>query len=133
LQRILKAAKGRIKILKEWRVWAERIAQASAKLLGDVEVFVLGSAVKGELVVGSDIDILIVSPKLPRGNWERAGLKAELEELSGLPLIHPVEIHLANPGEAEFYFKHAKGDILRIYPKNTLEYSSDFNHTLHYP
>ena len=95
----------RSRILREWRKYVSEIEKAAAKLLGEVEVYVFGSAVRGELVGGSDIDILIVSDNVPEGNIERAVLKAEIERLAKLSRNHPFEIHLANRRETKWYYK----------------------------
>jgi len=58
------------------------IAEAARRLPGrEVRVLVLGSAVKGEELPGSGLDVLIVSGEVP----ER----------------HPIEFRLATPGECE--------------------------------
>ena len=95
----------RSRVLKEWRKYVPEIERAAAKLLGKVEVYVFGSAVRGELVGGSDIDILIVSDNVPEENIERAVLKTEIERLAKLPKNHPFEIHLANRKEAKWYYR----------------------------
>ena len=95
----------RSKILKEWRKYVPEIERAATKILGEVEVYVFGSAVRGELVGGSDIDILIVSDNVPEENIKRAVLKTEIERLAKLPKNHPFEIHLANRKEAKWYYR----------------------------
>ena len=95
----------RSRILREWRKYVSEIEKAAAKLLGEVEVYVFGSAVRGELVGGSDVDILMVSDSVPKENIKRAVLKAETERLAKLPRNYLFEIHLANRKEAEWYYK----------------------------
>ena len=57
-------------------------------------------------MAASDIDILIVSENLPRSARERSLLRMEIEERAGLLEVHPFELHLADPEEAEVYFRH---------------------------
>lgn len=57
--------------------------------------------VKEQAAGGSDVDILIVSDKLPEDFRSRGSLKAKIEEEAGLPLYHPFEIHLATGKEVK--------------------------------
>jgi len=41
-----------MKLLKEWKKWSKKIADASREILGECEVFVFGSVVRGEAVGG---------------------------------------------------------------------------------
>lgn len=88
-------------MLKDWRDMAGRIAEAARRILGDVEVVVFGSIVKGGFTAASDIDMLIVLKDMPMGAIKRAELKKAVEEEAGLPPIHPVEIHLVTKKEVE--------------------------------
>jgi hypothetical protein len=40
----------------------------------------------------------------------------EIEERAGLPQVHPFELHLADPREAEIYFRHIDR-FLKLYEK----------------
>ncbi|MBO3801191.1 MAG: nucleotidyltransferase domain-containing protein [Candidatus Bathyarchaeia archaeon] len=88
-------------LARDWRFWSQKTAEAARRLLGSCEVYVFGSVVKGQAVGGSDVDILIVSEKLPDDFRSRGSLKAKIEEEAGLPLYHPFEIHLATGNEAK--------------------------------
>jgi len=112
LLKILKSRLELIKLAAQWKYWSKKIAEAAKELLEDCEVYVFGSIVEGEAVGGSDVDILIISNKVPSKAKEKWKLKAELEEKAGLPLYHPYEIHLVNRKEAEWYMKHIKKKIL---------------------
>ena len=106
----------RTKMLRRWRDWVGRILEASREVLSSNlrGVYVFGSAVSGRLVAASDIDILIVAENLPRSARERSRLRMEIEERAGLPEVHPFELHLVDPGEAEVYFRHID-KILKLY------------------
>lgn len=104
----------RAEMLKEWRPWAERIAMEAEKVLPDAAVYVLGSVVRGDYTGGSDIDILIVSDKMPKGLLKRAELKGLIEEMANLPSFHPIQIHLANHEEAENYIRRSEGHFINI-------------------
>lgn len=105
--------RSRAKMVRDWRMWVGRIAEAARRALPDAEVYVIGSVVRGDWVGGSDVDVLLVSGSLPDGMLERAEIKIEVEDRAKLPAIHPFEIHLASHGEAEVYFRKAGKDIVR--------------------
>jgi predicted nucleotidyltransferase len=98
----------RAEMVKNWRKYAVRIAEAVRTILPGSRIYVFGSVVKGESTGGSDVDILIFSESLPRSNLERAKIKVKIEELSNLPPYHPFEIHLADREEGEWYFNRIK-------------------------
>jgi len=106
--------RSRAEMLKEWRLWAERIAREAEKVLPDAAVYILGSIVRGDYTGGSDIDILIVSDKMPEGLLKRAELKGLIEEMANLPSSHPIQIHLANHKEAVNYMRRSEGHIINI-------------------
>ena len=106
--RILKSRREMVKLAKEWRFWSKRIAEAAKKILGDCEIYVFGSIVEGKAAGGSDVDVLIVSDKIPGKLGERWKLKAKIEEEAGLPLYHPYEVHLVNKEEARWYYKYVR-------------------------
>ncbi|MEM3480882.1 MAG: nucleotidyltransferase domain-containing protein [Candidatus Korarchaeum sp.] len=113
--RSLDLAWDRARILREWRSWADRIARAAERVLGKglTGVFVFGSAVSGEIVASSDVDILIVARNLPRLASARSELKRRILEEAGLPLVHPFEIHLVDGEEALIYFDHIR-ELLKL-------------------
>ena len=98
---LLKAKVELNKLVRDWRFWCGRIAEAAVAVLGSCEVYVFGSVVEGRATGGSDVDVLIVADRLPRSFRVRGRLKAEIEEKAGLPLYHPFEVHLVTRDEAE--------------------------------
>jgi len=78
-----------IKLLKEWRAWVRRIAEAAEEVLGECEVYVFGSVAEDRATGGSDVDVLIVSVNTPRTNGGRWEVIARIEEVVGLPYYHP--------------------------------------------
>ncbi|MEM2106944.1 MAG: nucleotidyltransferase domain-containing protein [Candidatus Bathyarchaeia archaeon] len=89
------------RLARDWPIWSRIVAEAAAEILGDCEVYVFGSAVDCQLTGGSDVDILIVSDRLPEDFRERCGLKAKIEEKAELPLYHPFELHLVTHIDVE--------------------------------
>jgi len=101
----------RAEMARNWKKYVSSIARAVRSILADSKIYVFGSAIKGELTGGSDVDILVVSERVPRSNLERAELKVKIEELSNLPPYHPFELHLVDREEGGWYLKRIK-DIL---------------------
>jgi len=101
-------------MLKEWRMWAEKVARATERILPKSEVYVLGSVLGGDYTGGSDIDILIVSEMIPDSLLKRAEIKSSIEEEANLPLIHKMQIHLTKREEAELYVRRAGRHIIRL-------------------
>lgn len=93
-------------MLKEWRDWSRKVAEAAVETIGKVEVYVFGSVARGEATGGSDIDLLVVAQRLPASTMERARLRLKIEEEADLPKYHPFEIHLVTHEESQLYFKH---------------------------
>ena len=110
----------RAEMVRRWRGYVERIAEAACRVFPDASVYVFGSVARGEAVGGSDVDILIISSSVPGRARQRTEKKIKIEELAKLPSYHPFEIHLATEEEAKLYFKHIKEDymLIRGRPRN---------------
>lgn len=93
----------RAKMVKKWRKYLSPIVNVIKEMIPDAKIYIFGSAVRGEIVGGSDIDILIVSNEIPNSNIDRAKLKVEIERSLNLPLYHPFQFHLANKEEFKWY------------------------------
>jgi len=104
----------RAEMIEDWKVWAKKVAYAAKTIMPAAEVYVFGSAIRGDATGGSDIDVLIVSQNISEKALERAKLKVEIEEMAGLPLYHPFEIHLATKDESGQYFIIAGKNIAKI-------------------
>lgn len=106
----------RARVLRSWKSWLERVVEASKEVLSSnlIGIYLFGSAVVGRLVAASDVDVLVVAKSLPKSVRAKSQIKAEIEERAGLPQVHPFEIHLVDPEEAEIYFKHAEG-LAKLY------------------
>jgi len=74
--------------------------------------YLFGSAVTGDLVASSDIDLTIVARNLPKSITGRSELKERIIERSGLSPVHPFEIHLVD--EVRIYFRHIGGKFLEL-------------------
>lgn len=95
-----------------WRDYVRKIEEIAVKELGEAEVYVFGSIVKGQAHPAlSDIDVLIVSSNAPKDNVQRAKIIAKI--LKELGPFNPFEIHLASPTELEWY-KRFVDKLLRV-------------------
>jgi len=79
------------------------IKNKAKQLLGKVRVLVFGSVIKNSYnIVKSDIDILIISDRVPEKSEERSRIKAEIKSV--LPPFNPFQIHLANSIKNKNFF-----------------------------
>ncbi len=101
-------------MLKNWRKWVEKIAQEAAELLPDAKVYVVGSVARGDYVASSDVDVLVVSDRVPEKPADRSRIKLIIEEKLNLPPHHPFEIHLLTKTEAKHYLKRSSNYIIQL-------------------
>jgi len=102
-----KVAREEAKYLQSYLEYASRIKKVAGRILQDpgLRVLVFGSVVKGQAIPGkSDVDILIVSRRIPRKAKRQAELRARILKEIGDPLA-PFEIHLATPRLFEKWYK----------------------------
>ena len=104
----------RTEMVRNWRVWIEKIARIVKELLPDAEIYVVGSVARGDYVASSDVDVLVVAPSVPSDLRKRAEIKVLIEDKLQLPYYHPFEIHLLRPEEAEPYLRRARGSIIKM-------------------
>jgi len=84
----------------------EYIKKRALERLKDARVYIFGSVVEGRYIPGkSDIDLLIVSNKIPKTVSELVKLKLEI--LGELGYLSPFEIHFADEKLFEHYSKHS--------------------------
>ncbi|MDG7018251.1 MAG: nucleotidyltransferase domain-containing protein [Nitrososphaerota archaeon] len=107
-------ARRRAELARGWREVVPDLADEFHRTLPGSRVYAFGSAVRGDMSGGSDVDILVVSDAVPAGALARARLKVRAEEGVGLPDCHPFEFHLVTEGEAEPFLRRAGRDILLI-------------------
>ncbi len=91
-------------MLKNYKKYLKIINKSINTILSDSKVYLFGSVIEGNLVAGSDIDILIIS-NVPKKHLKRAELIAKIEENAGLPLSHPFEFHLLTKEEFNTWMK----------------------------
>ncbi len=79
---------------------------AAKHILGEVRVYLFGSIAEGRDTPSSDIDVMVVSSRIPETAGERARVVARMLEDIGLEA--PLEIHTLRPGR-----RHGTLDSLR--------------------
>ncbi len=99
---VLEVAKENEKLLRNWRSLAKQVARIVKELYPGARVFVTGSVVRGEAIMGSDIDIVVALPHEP-GPREAARIIAHIWERLGPPDTHPVEIHVVSEKQLNMY------------------------------
>ncbi len=102
----IETAREERKYFENYRHYAELVKQLAKKMLEDAEVYVFGSVVEGRYTPASDIDILIVSRRVPKRNEDRARIVGEI--LKELDVFAPFELHVATPELFELYKRFAK-------------------------
>jgi predicted nucleotidyltransferase len=95
-------AEWRKRYIENMDFYLKKIKEFFVENLEDVKLYVFGSFVRGELGPNSDIDILVVSPRI--SIHERGKLLADLDDLIGAP--NPFEFHLINPELYEEWYSH---------------------------
>jgi len=103
------------KVRENWENIVKKLSNSAKKVLGDAKVVPFGSIIEGKAVAASDLDVLVVAKDLPKSAWSRAQIISKIEETTGLPPLHPVQIHLTtweeiqtNPIYNEAVAKHLK-------------------------
>ena len=91
-------------MIKNYKKYLKKIESSIKTILNDFQVFLFGSIIEGNLVAGSDIDILIIA-NIPKKHLKRAELIAKIEENAGLPLSNPFEFHLLTQEELNTWTK----------------------------
>ena len=104
----------RKKFFINYKKYSSEIKNKAKQLLGEVKVLVFGSVIKNSYnIVNSDIDILIISDRLPEKSEERSRIKVEIKSV--LPPFNPFQIHLATKKEYENWYKNfIKDDFIEI-------------------
>ena len=99
---LIEEAEKEEKYFENYLEYAKSIKQEAEKLLGKVRVIIFGSILeKNE--VATDIDILIISPKL-KTSAEKSKTRADLGKRLGF--LSPFEIHLITPEEYREWYHH---------------------------
>lgn len=86
--------------------YAQKIKHIASQLLPKAKTYLFGSCVYRKAVPGSDIDVLVVSTRMPNKQLEQAKIKVKLQGAVGEAA--PFEIHLTTPHGFLWYKRFAK-------------------------
>lgn len=89
--------------------YAQIAKEEAARILPRLKAYLFGSILEGEATPASDIDLLIVSPKIPQKALEQTKIKIKIEEKIGPE--HPFEIHLVTPKGLSWYNRFIKKKV----------------------
>ncbi len=90
--------------IKNHKKYLKKIESSIKVILKNSQTYLFGSIIEGNLVAGSDIDILVIA-NVPKNHLKRAELIAAIEENVGLPISHPFEFHLLTQEELDIWIK----------------------------
>ncbi|BBL46991.1 MULTISPECIES: nucleotidyltransferase domain-containing protein [Metallosphaera] len=97
--------------LSKWREYAKAIADSAREFDPGVKVYVFGGVAEDRITVLSDIDILIIFPRLLSDRdiirLRREILVRAMDEHS-LPFDSPVELHVVDSERAKEYLSRAR-------------------------
>jgi len=92
----------RIKILKNAREYVKRIKEICVNEIDkNCRVILFGSVVKGNYRIDSDIDVLIILPKI-KDIFERAEIAAKIYKKLGIE--DPIELHIISEEEYKNWY-----------------------------
>ncbi|MCX7661138.1 MAG: nucleotidyltransferase domain-containing protein, partial [Candidatus Omnitrophica bacterium] len=90
------------KYFKNYLLYGEKIKKRAKKLFSDAEILLFGSLVRGDYRADSDIDVLVISSRIPKELFKQSQIKLKLKE--GFEDA-PFQIHLATLEEYENWYK----------------------------
>ncbi|WP_457678645.1 nucleotidyltransferase domain-containing protein [Thermovibrio sp.] len=105
-------ARKRKEFFRELDLHLKKVRERAELYLPGASVYLFGSVYRGDYLPAlSDVDLTVVSEKVPRSHDERARLKIKiLGELHG----SPIELHLLTPKECEFYKNFVREDYREV-------------------
>lgn len=104
LEKYYQARYNRFRALINWSQYIPGLIKAVNETLPDAEVYIFGSALKGELTANSDIDVLIVSESV--AGRQRHKIAVAIEERLENPVIF--EMHFVTRDKVEWYRRHVE-------------------------
>ncbi|MGQ4876059.1 MAG: nucleotidyltransferase domain-containing protein [Promethearchaeia archaeon] len=106
LEILLEINKKRADMLFNYKSYLKKIVNCIIEILKDKKprIFLFGSALEGNLVAASDIDIMIVAD-VPNSLIAKTKILCQIEDKLNFPFYHPFEFHLLNSNQFKFYKK----------------------------
>ena len=97
----IESGKESIRYLKNYHKVAVHVKEMIHEFDEYAEVYVFGSVVEGRYTASSDIDILIISDRIPRE--KRAEIKAKIRGKIGIQV--PIQLHIATREEYNKWYR----------------------------
>jgi predicted nucleotidyltransferase len=96
------------KYFKNYLKYAKNLKEIAKKILKDkkLKIIIFGSVIERDYTLSSDIDIMIISSKIPRKGIKRAKILGKIYNSIGI--ASPFEIHLVNKKDWKIYKKFIK-------------------------
>jgi len=96
------------KYFKNYLKYVKILKENAKKILKDknLKVIVFGSVIEKDYTLSSDIDILIISSKIPKKGIKRAKILGRI--YNSIDIFSPFEIHLINKEDWKVYKKFIK-------------------------
>ncbi|MBI2060809.1 MAG: nucleotidyltransferase domain-containing protein [Nitrospirae bacterium] len=98
---LIERANRRTEYFRRRRSYLKEIKRLARRMVPGARVFLFGSVARGDFWINSDIDVLIVSPSMPKKTMERSKLSADIHHEIGYG--SPFEFHLVTPSEMKWY------------------------------
>jgi len=73
-----------------WESWIHRVGKALREVMGDVEIYIVGSALRGNVKRVCDVDVLVITGKTPESREE---IVRKVRRRAGLGPEHAVHLH----------------------------------------
>ncbi len=93
--------------LKNWHVWVNRVVNTITEAFEDAEVYLVGSIARGEVERASDVDLLVLTGKVPEKERRREIVK-KVREKANLTPEHSIDIHFDDKRRREEALKRAR-------------------------
>ncbi len=94
----------RERLKREWEAWLPKLAREIRRVLGEVEVYLVGGIARGEIEESHDVDLLVVTKKrLPPEKIEKH--IREAVRAAGLTPLHPIDVHVTHEEEKEKHLR----------------------------
>jgi predicted nucleotidyltransferase len=96
------------KYFRNYLRYAKILKENAKKILKDkkLKVIIFGSVIERDYTLSSDIDVLIISSRIPRKGIRRAKILEKIYDSIGI--FSPFEIHLLNKKDWKIYKKFIK-------------------------
>ncbi len=96
--------------IKNWRNWIDRVVNGVLDVLGEAEIYLVGSVARGQIHRANDVDVMVFAKDLPE---EKEKVVRKVCERAEISPEHPVHLHILSKGEKEATLKRV-GEYRRL-------------------